>query len=202
LTGAPTLISVVESNQFEMMKTLFWNRGIRRVAVLGDATVLGRVPTKPAGLVVGGGVRLRSGQLLTGPFVVDRYTTWTNAALEPGRTRDRLERSRIPALTVFGLAPDSGELQVASRLLAWAGRTPRVVTVDLRPAGRPARLAVDCPDARRTIAVPSRGARLMIPVPAERVISCRLSVVMGEVLVRRGVTFGALVTRLSISDRG
>jgi hypothetical protein len=202
LAGHPTLLADDQSNPFDVMKTLFWNRGIVHVAVLGTSSELGRAPTIPARLVGGDVVESAGGTRLRGPFAVDPYTTWTASHVVLGREREPFERATVPPVTVFGLAADSGDLEVVSRLVGWAGARPRVVTLRVRSASGAARLAVSCPQTRETVRIPAgRPVDVTVPILARSVVTCRLSFVGGQVFVRQGVTFGVRVTSLSVRDR-
>ena len=165
--GEATLVEAAGNRPSDGEEQLFWNRSIRRVAVLPGGAPPDRLASASLSIDRRGVLRER-GEALRGPLVVDGYASTVQlegARLVASAPRDRLYMPRGEArLRLYALGRSADGLIVGSRgaIIFWADR-PGVLVV--RASGHD--VTVDGHAAAGAVRVPvCRAGKVVVPFTA------------------------------------
>jgi len=138
------------SDALDLMRTLFWNRNLERVLILGPGGSSDGFPYRSATVGPGGAVLAAAGGgRLTGPYVFGPDTVVAQRGARWTRRRQALAvEEKAPPLVALGWDARTGIVGPAGRILAAAGARP---ARSRRAAEEPRRQAEDVP-----VRVPAR----------------------------------------------
>jgi hypothetical protein len=189
------LVTFPDTNRFLLMKTLFWNPAITRVAVLGRGASPDGYASTGVRLAPGRGFVDGRGRPLHGPFAFD-----TDTAVATAATHGALPAvlGEAPSVVVSGWNRSDGYLETVSRLIAAAGRRPLDVAMTVVSPDRPRRVSLRCSNAHRTYTVGTQPTTLRVLIPARSRRECLVSLVAGTPVVRNNRTVGVRGTRLEV----
>ena len=201
--GAPPRAALVTwkgTDQFELMKTLFWTPTIDRVLVLGGGSASDGYASTPTSFQSRGGFVDRDLRSIAGPFAFAPDTTVVPFAHGPDArpTNDSWLR-RSPLAVFLGLDRDDRYLSTVSELIVASRPLPSTLRLQLKNTGPRRTVTFACP--QRTFDVPlaqaSKMVRINIGTPGTT--RCRISLTRGAAVEHRGrITSGVKVTRFVV----
>ena len=185
------LITWAGTDQFILMKTLFWSPDVKRVLVLGGGKASDGFAATPVRLA-GQGVTDDRGHRVAGPFALGID------ALAAGPSAGSWSR-RWPTAFILGLDRESRILDEVAQLSVETHSRPRAVSM-LLVAESPRRLTFTCPTGRVDANVGRAASWARITIPRERAVRCRISLTRGAAVQgAAGVTSGVKVLRFITS---
>lgn len=179
------IVTSPNTNSWLLMKTLFWNRNVTRVLVLGQGSAADGFAGTDVHLVPGVGLVDRDGKPVVGPFEVDADTF----AAPSG---DR----RTPALFLFGWSKEDGYLDPVSWLDAATGSRALEARLVLSSVHGTKEMAIRCGRMTRRVAVGVGATPVVVRVAARSEVSCRIGLIAGSTVEEhdRTVSVHAQVT--------
>ena len=199
--GAPShsaLVTWAATDQYVLMKTLFWTRGVDRVLVLGGGKAADGFRSQPVSFGPQGIVD-RSGHVVTGPFAFDLSTTVVSGA---GTTSRWVRHS--PEALILGLNREDRYLNTQAELLVAPADRQRILNLVLRSASGQRQLTFDCGGRKFRTQIGRAAASVRIPLEARPVVQrCRISLTRGPAVDYDGsITSGVQVLRLALLRKG
>jgi hypothetical protein len=181
------------SDPYYLMKTLFWNRNITRVLILGGGHAPDGFPAIEANLVPRMGLVGSDRERLPGPYVA-----LPDTVVDRARTPDPVALRRfdgVPQVIAVGWRRTVGYLGTSTRLLIAPARGPLRVTLGLWSPRRHETIRWQCNgDPGRSVRLGHRVTTISILTRAGSRWDCRLSLVRGVPTIVGGQLVGIRAT--------
>ncbi len=177
------IVTSTHTNEWLLMKTLFWNPNVTRVLVVGGGAAADRFASTGVRLEPGKGLVDDRGTVVPGPFVVDADTF--------------AEGGPSPAVLLFGWSRSDRYLDTVAWLDASAGARPVEIGMSLTSAHGRKRMDVACGAAHRLVDVGAQPVRVALHVATRSTLTCRLALV-GGTAVEAGNRTVSVRARLSV----
>jgi hypothetical protein len=199
--GAPpkaALVTWTGTDQFTLMKTLFWTPTVDRVLVLGSSKASDGFGATQASFEPRLGFVDRLGRPVAGPFAFAPDTTAIASELSSS-SKDAPWLRSAPVALIIGLDREDRYLSTVSELLVTAGSRPSTVRLQLKNTGTPRTMTLACPSREFDVRLGQLSRWVRIKVGTSGTTRCRISLTKGAAVERHNrLTSGVRVTRLAI----
>jgi hypothetical protein len=193
--GAPkgaALVTWSGTDQFILMKTLFWSPAVNRVLVLGGGKASDGFAATTVHLADRHGVADARGRPVEGPFAFGVDAT----VAEPSAGS---WFRRWPNAFILGLDRENRVLDETAQLVVETRTRPREVSMRLI-ADSPRRLTFSCPTGRVDANIGRTASWVRVRVPQDSAVRCRISLTRGAAVEgTAGLTSGVKVLRFTVA---